>query len=31
MIENIGEDLINARFYDKSGNQLDSISIESNR
>ena len=31
IIENIGEDIINAKFYDKNGNQLDSFSIETNR
>jgi calcineurin-like phosphoesterase family protein len=31
VIQNIGEDLIKASFYDKNGNQLDSFNIESNR
>jgi calcineurin-like phosphoesterase family protein len=31
MIENIGQELINARFYDKNGNQLDLFSIGTNR
>ncbi len=31
MIENIGTDTINARFYDKKANLLDSIDIISNR
>ena len=31
MIENIGADMINVRFYDKNNNLLDSIDIASNR
>jgi hypothetical protein len=31
MIESIGADMINARFYDKNNNLLDSTDIASNR